>query len=73
MKREERYTQFCLVQEMMETVGIIRDFSVGNIEGAVSAITDIGVDAIGFNCGKAGRTGHSPCQPAQKGKYIQLK
>jgi len=38
MKNEERYTQFCLVQEMLEAPEILRNFKLENVEKIVEAI-----------------------------------
>ena len=38
MKNENKYTQFCLVQEMMQTPEIIRNFSAKDIDAVVNAI-----------------------------------
>lgn len=42
MKNEEKYTQFALVREMMETPGIIRNFKLENADDAITAIKEKG-------------------------------
>lgn len=38
MKKEEKYTKFCLVQEMIETPEILKNFKLKNVEKVVEAI-----------------------------------
>ena len=38
MKNEEKYTQFCLVQEMMDTPEIIRNFELKNVDEVMEVI-----------------------------------
>lgn len=42
MKNEEKYTQFALVQEMMDTPGVLRNFSLENAGDVIEAIKTLG-------------------------------
>jgi len=42
MKNEQKYTQFALIREMMETPGIIRNFKLQNTDRVVQAIKSAG-------------------------------
>jgi glucosamine--fructose-6-phosphate aminotransferase (isomerizing) len=42
MKNEDKYTQFCLVREMMETPGITRNFKLSNADKVIEALKSKG-------------------------------
>lgn len=42
MKNEEKYTQFALVQEMMETPAILKNFKLKDADDVIAAIKSAG-------------------------------